>query len=98
MLDFQGLKKQTISHLVISNDLAPTIADLAGVEPDYSTNGLSLVPIIKDPSNNLREDFLIESFINGGIFFHALRGQDFIYVEYNSWQYRHTSRNKKKVK
>jgi len=82
-----GGEKQTIPHLAINNDLAPTIADLAGAEPDISTNGLSLVPIIKDPSNNLREDFLIEAYISGGIFFHAIRGQDFIYVEYSgkSW-------------
>ncbi len=80
-----GYEKQTVNHLVTNNDLAPTIADLADAEPDISPDGLSLVPIIKDPSNNLREDFLIELYLAKRVWFHAIRGLDYMYVEYSGY-------------
>jgi len=80
-----GYEKQTVVHMAINNDLAPTIADLADVEPDISPDGLSLVPIIKDPSNNLREDFLFELYLVDRVWFHGIRGQDYMYVEYSGY-------------
>jgi len=80
-----GYEKQTVEHMAINNDLAPTIADLADAEPDILPDGLSLIPIIKDPSKNLREDFLIELFVDTRVWFHAIRGQDYMYVEYSGY-------------
>jgi len=77
-----GLEKQTINNLVTNNDLAPTIADLAGIEPDTPVDGFSLLPILKNSKNNLRDGFLIEIPFQGG-FIHAIRTNEFLYVEYD---------------
>jgi len=77
-----GLEKQTINNLVINNDLAPTIADLAGIEPDIPVDGISLLPTLKNSKNNLRDRFLIEIPWKGG-FIHAIRTNELLYVEYD---------------
>jgi len=46
--------------LVLNIDLAPTIAQLAGVAPASLVNGQSLVPLLSNPSADWRSDFLIE--------------------------------------
>jgi len=66
---------------VINNDFAPTIAEFSGAEPDIAVDGLSLLPILKDPSKKLREVFLVES-VSKKISFNAVRGMNFLYVEY----------------
>ena len=76
-----GLERQTLDHLVINNDLAPTIAEFSGAEPDIAVDGLSLLPILKDPSKKLREGFLVEK-VGESKSFNAIRGMNFIYVEY----------------
>jgi arylsulfatase A-like enzyme len=41
-------------------DIAPTIADLAGVSPPVAVDGRSLRPLFTDPTQTLRDDFLLE--------------------------------------
>lgn len=75
-----GFEKQTTDQLVINNDLAPTIAEFTGVEPDISVDGFSLVPILKDSSQKIREGFLIEA-DKGNVSYEAIRSEHFLYVE-----------------
>ncbi len=52
---------QTASQLVINNDLAPTILELANATSDISMDGRSLVPLLLNPNEeNWREKFLVE--------------------------------------
>jgi len=55
---------QTLPHLVLNNDLAPTFADLGGAETPEFVDGRSLVPLLGDdpPSvENWRQAFLVEA-------------------------------------
>jgi arylsulfatase A-like enzyme len=50
-----------ISRIVLNNDLAPTIAALAGATPTHAVDGLSLLPLIQNPDiAPWRTTFLIE--------------------------------------
>ncbi len=53
-------------------DIAPTIADLAGVSPPAAVDGQSLRPILADPTRSLRDDFLLEQW-------RAVRGANVFY-------------------
>jgi arylsulfatase A-like enzyme len=46
-------------HLVLNADIAPTVADLAGVTHP-ATDGSSLLPILRDPRAPWRHDFVLE--------------------------------------
>jgi arylsulfatase A-like enzyme len=46
--------------LVLSLDIAPTLADLAGVAPSSTIDGRSLVPLLHGAAASWRADFLIE--------------------------------------
>lgn len=50
---------RTDPHLVLNIDVAPTIAELAGV-PAPGADGTSLLPLLADPSTPWRSDFLVE--------------------------------------
>ena len=50
-------------ELTANIDIAPTILDLAGVEPDKSVDGRSLVPFLRDPDLRSRRPILFESFV-----------------------------------
>lgn len=52
------------SLLVIDLDIAPTLRDLAGLDP-LATDGRSLEPLLMDPAAAWREDFLIEEYRKG---------------------------------
>jgi len=55
---------RTLPHLVLNNDLAPTFADLAGVDPPDFVDGRSLEPLLKDdppPTQDWRSAFLVEA-------------------------------------
>ncbi|HEV2858616.1 MAG TPA: sulfatase [Solirubrobacterales bacterium] len=59
-----GIKPGTSTGELAGNtDIAPTILELAGVEPDKSIDGTSLVPFFRDPSLRTRRPFLFESFV-----------------------------------
>lgn len=53
----KGLK---IDQMALNIDIAPTILDLAGIPVPVVVDGLSLLPVIKDPSAHLRDDFFME--------------------------------------
>jgi arylsulfatase A-like enzyme len=59
-----GIKAGTATgELAANTDIAPTILELAGVTPDKSIDGTSLVPFLRDPSLRTRRGILFESFV-----------------------------------
>lgn len=53
--------QRQIHHLVLNNDLAPTIAQLASVFPGFTPDGRSLLPLIQNPATTAwRKAFLVE--------------------------------------
>lgn len=59
-----GIKPDTSTGELAANiDIAPTILELAGVQPDKSVDGRSLQPFWKDPSLRTRRPILFESFV-----------------------------------
>jgi N-acetylglucosamine-6-sulfatase len=56
-------RREERSHLVLNNDLAPTFADLAGVEPPSFVDGRSLMPLLREKpfEGDWRKAFLIEA-------------------------------------
>jgi N-acetylglucosamine-6-sulfatase len=59
-----GIKPGTATgELAANTDIAPTILELAGVTPDKSVDGTSLVPFLRDPSLRTRRPILFESFV-----------------------------------
>jgi len=75
-----GIKSRIDEHLVLANlDIIPTIFELAGI--DKETNGLSLVPLLKDSDVSWRKEFLIERFGKERLFV-GLRTEQWKYMEY----------------
>ena len=74
------------ANLVLNIDLAPTLAELAGVTPGLPVEGRSLVPLLQGvtPNPAWRTDALIEHWEDGeGIpTFAAVRHLNRTYVEY----------------
>jgi len=74
-----------LSHLVLNIDLAPTLAQLAGVPIPESVDGRSLAPLLgaNPPSlESWRTDFLVEAFATGVSA--SLRNRDYLYTELES--------------
>jgi arylsulfatase A-like enzyme len=68
-----GIKPNSETGELAANiDVAPTLLDLANVEPTKSIDGRSLVPFLEDPDLRTRRPILFESFVetadveNGG--------------------------------
>ncbi len=49
-----GVPNQEVDHLVANNDLAPTLAQLAGVDPPGFVDGKSFVPLLRPEQPTLR--------------------------------------------
>jgi len=59
-----GIEPDTSTGELAANiDIAPTILDLAGVEPDKSVDGRSMVPFLRDPELRTRRPTIFESFV-----------------------------------
>jgi arylsulfatase A-like enzyme len=59
-----GIKPGTETGELAANiDIAPTVLELAGVKPDKSIDGRSLVPYLADPELRTRRAILFESFV-----------------------------------
>lgn len=83
---------QTSSALVLNNDLAPTLAELAGAAPGLPVDGRSLLPVIADPAlTSWRRRFLVEHWavdvtpmgVHDLPDFAAVRTGTLTYVEYD---------------
>ena len=49
-----------VEPMVVNIDLAPTFADIAGVEPPAFVDGRSFLPLLEDPETSWRQTFLLE--------------------------------------
>jgi N-acetylglucosamine-6-sulfatase len=59
-----GIEPDTSTGELTANiDVAPTILQLAGVTPDKSVDGRSMVPFLRDPELRSRRPILFESFV-----------------------------------
>jgi N-acetylglucosamine-6-sulfatase len=79
-----GVPAQKIDHLVINNDLAPTVAQLAEVDPPGFVDGKSFVPLLleKRPSpEEWRTGFMVEHVSPS---YQALRTNDRTYIEWEN--------------
>jgi N-acetylglucosamine-6-sulfatase len=76
---------RTDRHLVLNLDLAPTFAQVAGVEAP-GAEGASLLPLLASPAAPWRMDFLIEHLALTDIvdppMYCAVRTAKYLYVEY----------------
>jgi arylsulfatase A-like enzyme len=81
--DDGGFRPRTDTHLVLNIDLAPTFARAAGISP-RGADGMSLLPLLRNPGSTWRSDFLIEhvSEGRGSPTYCAVRNDHFKYVEY----------------
>jgi arylsulfatase A-like enzyme len=72
-------------HPVLNIDLAPTLADLAGVPVPDPVDGRSIAPLLRagpPPLDSWRTDFLVEAFSTGVSA--SLRNRDYLYTELES--------------
>ena len=78
-------KPRTSEDLVANIDVAPTAADLAGVDAP-GAEGMSLVPLLQNPNAPWRDDFLVEHFSRARWghppTYCAIRSTDYMYVDY----------------
>lgn len=78
-----GVPTRELDHLVINNDLAPTIADLADVRPPDFVDGRSFVPLLRRAGleeQDWRTGFLVEHAIPD---YRAIRTERHTYVEWD---------------
>lgn len=87
VISYPGLipYKRISEEFALNIDLAPTIAELAGVKIPVKVNGKSLVPLLTNPDADIRSGFLIEVRSGKEKFrADAIRTEEYKYVEYGS--------------
>ena len=81
---------RTDSHIVANIDLAPTIAQWAGISAPDTVDGLGMVPILENPSSTWRKDILFEHWPTeegvGSMIpeFYSIRTAEWKYTEYST--------------
>jgi N-acetylglucosamine-6-sulfatase len=78
-----GVAHQRLNHLLINNDFAPTVAELAGVAPPSFVDGKSFVPLLgreKPGLEQWRMGFLVEHLTPT---YQAIRTNRYTYVEWS---------------
>ncbi len=81
---------RTDMHIVANIDLAPTIAEWAGLSAPDTVDGLSMVPILEDSLSTWREDILFEHWPTeegvGSMIpeFYSIRTTEWKYTEYST--------------
>jgi N-acetylglucosamine-6-sulfatase len=77
---------ERVSELVANIDLAPTILDAAGAQPQRVLDGRSLLPLARDVGLRTGRDILIERGPGGNNqqIFTALRTARYLYAEYSN--------------
>jgi len=84
---------RTNPDFALNIDLAPTIAQLAGVRPGLPQDGRSLVPLLRDEHPPWRHSFVVEFLGNGGpgsgyvAPFEGIRTLRYLYVRYGLIQH-----------
>ena len=76
------------SHLVLNIDVAPTVAELAGVHPSGAIDGTSLVPLLRGDAPPWRDAFVVEMWHQRGSSpppsYRGIRTRDRLFVPYPS--------------
>ncbi len=82
-----GLPRGEVRDQLAANiDLAPTILDATGVKPRLPMNGISLLPLARNPNAGNTRSLILE-FLVGRSGYAAIRTADgFVYVEYRDGQ------------
>ncbi len=80
----------SVANMVLNIDILPTIFDLAHVPDQARVDGMSLVPLLRDPDTPWRESFLFEYFVEKVTprcpTYFAVRTQDWKYIHYPGLQ------------
>jgi arylsulfatase A-like enzyme len=77
-----------IANLVICQDIAPTLIDLAGGKPGVQIQGRSLLPLLAGKRTGWRKSFLIEYWAENaypwliGMSYKAVRGERYKYIHW----------------
>lgn len=80
MIKVPGGKSTTSNSFVELLDLYPTLAELAGIEPPKGIQGKSLIPLLENPKNQVR-DFAF-SVSQGGKSF-LIRNEHYAFIQYD---------------
>ena len=78
-----GVRRGVVSQQLVANiDLAPTIAEWAGIQPPAYVDGRSLVPLLEDTATSWRGYLLFEYFLSGHPYVGVRTAVGESYIEY----------------
>jgi N-acetylglucosamine-6-sulfatase len=75
----------TLPEMVLNIDLAPTLLEVAGLQPGAAIQGRSLVPVLKQDAREWRSSFLIEYFTD--TVFPRIRNMGYVAVRTGRYKY-----------
>ena len=75
---------RVLDQLALSIDIAPTILELAGIEPRGTMQGRSLMPLVQNKDESWRDEVFLENLYIGrdGLLIEAVRTDRWKYVRY----------------